>query len=325
MDDKARKNLFRAKMKEHEQKQEKRINSPLVRYNEFDKPVCRVCDIVLKSESFWQAHQVSRKHHEAINNIKNNAAGRTQINSIVKPECRTDFPNSKLKPSVDAHPCKTESFADLSRTRSSSELPGDFFDNNEVKRPKVGMNAAKLLSSEVPMQNQGMELVGSEKQLDRLSSDSIVHSTEELLPTSEKMVSAEKKLVKGALPEGFFDDKDSDLRARGIQPVKLDVKDEYKEFEKLIRDDLKDVDDRLEEEEIDAAELIEEAESLEQKRCKERVEMLKKKKADLKAARSARHGTVAKANQKYNLEESESSSDGDGDENFTVDWRAKHL
>lgn len=28
----------------------------------------------------------------------------------------------------------------------------------------------------------------------------------------------------GALPEGFFDDKDADLRARGITPVKPDVK-----------------------------------------------------------------------------------------------------
>lgn len=26
------------------------------------------------------------------------------------------------------------------------------------------------------------------------------------------------------LPEGFFDDKDADLRARGITPVKLDIK-----------------------------------------------------------------------------------------------------
>lgn len=36
------------------------------RYNEFDQPVCRVCDVVLKSESLWDAHQVSRKHREVI-------------------------------------------------------------------------------------------------------------------------------------------------------------------------------------------------------------------------------------------------------------------
>lgn len=32
------------------------------------------------------------------------------------------------------------------------------------------------------------------------------------------------KSEKGALPEGFFDNKDADLRARGIQPVKVDIK-----------------------------------------------------------------------------------------------------
>ncbi|KAI9169896.1 hypothetical protein LWI28_019241 [Acer negundo] len=40
-----------------------------------------------------------------------------------------------------------------------------------------------------------------------------------------------------------------------IQPA--DVKDEYKEFEKLIQEDLQEVDDRMEEDEIDAAEVIE--------------------------------------------------------------------
>lgn len=36
------------------------------RYNENDLPVCRVCDVVLKSDSLWLAHQASRKHHEVI-------------------------------------------------------------------------------------------------------------------------------------------------------------------------------------------------------------------------------------------------------------------
>lgn len=36
----------------------------ICRYNEIDKPVCRVCDVVLKSDYDWTAHQASRKHHE---------------------------------------------------------------------------------------------------------------------------------------------------------------------------------------------------------------------------------------------------------------------
>lgn len=28
--------------------------------------MCRVCNVVLKSESLWDVHQASRKHHEVI-------------------------------------------------------------------------------------------------------------------------------------------------------------------------------------------------------------------------------------------------------------------
>ncbi|KAK7836639.1 zinc finger protein 830 [Quercus suber] len=63
MDAQARKKaVYRAKL--NAKKKDKRIDSPLVRYNELEQPVCRVCDLVLKSESHWDAHQVSRKHHE---------------------------------------------------------------------------------------------------------------------------------------------------------------------------------------------------------------------------------------------------------------------
>jgi len=36
--------------------------------------------------------------------------------------------------------------------------------------------------------------------------------------------SSETAQAKGSLPEGFFDNKDADLRARGIQPQKVDMK-----------------------------------------------------------------------------------------------------
>ncbi|XP_057972048.1 protein ABA AND ROS SENSITIVE 1 isoform X2 [Malania oleifera] len=309
MDAQARKKaLFRAKLKELEQKQDKRINSPLVRYNEFDQPVCRVCDIVLKSESFWQAHQVSRKHHEAIKNIKSDAAGKTQVKHV-EPESAAGLPKSKLKSehSAEFRDAKSEPSGEFRKARSSSELPADFFDNRDRKKPKIGYLA----------QNQGTELVDSEKNKDGFFSDDIVQTKN--IDSQRK----ENKQVKGILPEGFFDNKDADLRARGIEPVKPDVKDEYKEFEKLIQEDLQEVDDRLEEEEFDAAETIEEAESLEQKVYREKVEILRKKKMELKACRSATLGRGPEVNKESKTEES--SSDDDSDENFIVDWRAKHL
>lgn len=42
--------------------------------------------------------------------------------------------------------------------------------------------------------------------------------------TASQIASSEVKQVKGALPEGFFDNKEADLSARGIKLVKPDVK-----------------------------------------------------------------------------------------------------
>ena len=52
----------------------------------------------------------------------------------------------------------------------------------------------------------------------------VSQATTETRQTSAKTSDADVKQVKGALPEGFFDNKEADLRARGIKPVKPDVK-----------------------------------------------------------------------------------------------------
>ncbi|XAR73571.1 hypothetical protein NMG60_11007582 [Bertholletia excelsa] len=301
MDAKAKmKALYRAKL--NDSKLEKRIESPLVRYNEFDQPICRVCDVVLKSESLWSAHQASRKHHEAIKNLKANAAGTTRVNNV--------------KAESPLHDAKPEASTELPKARSSALLPPDFFDNDESKRQKSDSAQTQVLTPVNP--ESKIDAFSNAKAVERQMNDNQLDAGH--VQTKKTVVSSQNK-QKGALPEGFFDDKDADLRARGIKPVKLDVKDEYKEFEKLIQEDLQEVDDRLEEEEIDAAEMREEAESVEQKTFMERVEIFKKK---LVEARSAIQNRVPKVIGKGSNKE-DSSSDDDSEENFTVDWRAKKI
>ncbi|CAA2973406.1 zinc finger protein 830 [Olea europaea var. sylvestris] len=299
-----KKSLFRSKL--NAQKLEKqRIDSPLVRYNEHDQLVCRVCDVVIKSESLWPAHQASRKHHEAINNLKANAAALNRANNT-KPLPPKDLPKPQSEDYQEFHK-KSEPSTALPEYRLSSSLPPDFFDNQEAKRQK-----------------NGSETDGSSTAKSVEIRDSEIQASKEIRQVSEVVVNNETTQVKGALPEGFFDDKDADLRARGITPMKPDVKDEYKEFEKLIQDDLQEIDNRLEEEEFDAAETIEEAETVEQKTYRERVEMLRKKKLEIKAARSVIYGKGTEVAQEESSPE-ESSSDDDNDDVLTVDWRAKHL
>lgn len=51
-----------------------------------------------------------------------------------------------------------------------------------------------------------------------------IQASKDFRQMSKSATGSESKQAKGALPEGFFDDKDAELRARGITPVKPDVK-----------------------------------------------------------------------------------------------------
>ncbi|KAM6562880.1 hypothetical protein CsatB_022878 [Cannabis sativa] len=359
MDYKAkRKSSFRDRL--NDQKKVKRIVSALVRYNDNNQPICKVCDVVLKSESFWDVHQVSRKHHEAMSKFKASAAALNAGNQG-KPESRKELPKSKHEIFEELQSSRSENSIASTRPQLSSGLPPNFFDNNDSQNPNTSTgpeharaSTKSQLSSGLPpnfFDDSDLQKANTSTQPDnsRVStkpqlssglppnffddSDSqmaitgtktdIMTPAKGLTQTSQ-ITGSEAKQVKGALPEGFFDNKEADLLARGIKPVKPDVKDEYKEFEKLIQDDLQEVDNRMEEDEIDAAEMIEEAESVEQKTYREKVELLRKKKMELKADRSAKRSKGTEGvSARPKLEES--SSDDDSDENFAVDWRAQHL
>ncbi|KAF3432617.1 hypothetical protein FNV43_RR27357 [Rhamnella rubrinervis] len=303
------------------------------RYNESEQPVCRICDFVLKSDSYWDAHQASRKHHEAISNLKANA-GVARVNNV-KSEPLVELPKPKSQHPVQLHNPGSPQSRESPKSQLSLGLPPDFFDNNESQKPKKRTESIPLLEpisskkSRGSSQAQEIEPLNLEHEKHKLPSGSIPQNemfqpARDHAQTSIQNSGSEAKQVKGILPEGFFDNKEADLRARGIKPVKPDVKDEYKEFEKLIQEDLQEVDDRLEEEEFDAAEMIEEAESVEQRTYMEKVEILRRKKLELKAAKSVGQNkdleVVKKGTSTQDL-----SSDDDSDENFAVDWRAQHL
>lgn len=355
MDAQAKKALFRSKL--NAQKKEKRIDSPLVRYNELDQPVCRVCELVLKSESLWPAHQASRKHNEAVNKLKAGAASNS-VSRTVKPAAPKESSEPKSDNSVEVHGHTPKPHKRILEHNLSSGLPSN---NHDKKRQKaedmdgyVNDSITEGSSKSDPAKENGhaskVTIPGESKQVrgalpqdffdnKDVQSSKLTVATEPkqlkgALPEgffdngdehpSKLTVGSDSKQVKGAIPEGFFDNKDADLRARGITPVKPDVKDKYKEYEKLIQEDLQVIDNRMEEEEYDAAEMIEEAESIEQRTCRERVEMLRKKKMELKAAKAAVSRKSAEALSKQPVDE-ESSSDEDSDDNLAVDWRAKHL
>ncbi|KAG2626631.1 zinc finger protein 830-like [Panicum virgatum] len=361
-----RKAIFRAKLRETKEKQQRRIDPSLVRYNEFDQPICRVCNITLKSEALWPAHQVSRKHHEAKaaatakaaagagsqgNNTKQEQPveshkqksntlptnffdnqGTKRQNDDTGPEGRSVRrevavvqPKAKEassdKPSV--RPDQMAKKGSHTNTNAKGILPRNFFDYaDEDEAPAPAPNELSTsgdIANSTHMQVKGVP----DGFFDNNKTGNGMQSSEPGSLSKEAKSSGTAQ-VKASLPEGFFDNKDADLRARGIQPQKVDMNDAYKEFEKEIQEDLQEVDDRLEEEEIDAAAEREEYLTLEQQEYRQRVDMLKKQLVESKAARTA------KVNSKPVGMDTESSSDSSSDEeddstDFAVDWRAQHL
>ncbi|KAG8085989.1 hypothetical protein GUJ93_ZPchr0010g8042 [Zizania palustris] len=358
-----RKAFFRAKLREREakEKQERRIDPSLVRYNEFDQPICRICNVTLKSEALWPAHQVSRKHHEAKVAAAAKAAGgagsrgnkANQEQPAESQKTKTStlptnfFDNQGMKRHSDGtdsegrsvrrevtdvqqkakEPSKTNfeknpKKESQANTNVKGILPGNFFDYTEEDE---GPTPTEVNSGpeNVAISNH-MQVKGVPDGFFDSNKSSIDMQPSDPSQLSKSVKSSETAEAKGSLPEGFFDNKDADLRARGIQPPKIDISDAYKEFEKEIQEDLQEVDDRLEEEEIDAAAEREEYLTLEQEEYRQRVDMLKKQLTESKAARTA------KANSKPvgidMLSSSDSSSDEEDDSmDFAVDWRAQHL
>lgn len=349
-----RKAIFRAKLRETKEKQQRRIDPALVRYNEFDQPICRVCNITLKSEALWPAHQVSRKHHEAkaaaadkATTLTGSRGSNAKLEQPLEPQERKSstlpikfFDNQGAKrksddtisegrsvrhevaviqpktigASTDKSSVRMDQMSkkgSQSNTNVQGILPGNFFDYGEDEASAPAPAPKELSTSQIHTKVKGVP----DGFFDHNKSSSGMQPNE---PSSEAAQ------VIGSLPEGFFDNKDADLRARGIQPQKVDMNDAYKEFEKEIQEDLQEVDDRLEEEEIDAAAEREEYLTLEQQEYRQQVDMLKKQLVESKAARTAR------VNRKPIGMDSDSSSDSSSDEeddntDFAVDWRAQHL
>lgn len=322
MDAMRNKALLRSRMKEAAQKREKRIESPLVRYNELGQPVCKVCNVAVKSDMLWPAHVVSRQHKEAVEELKAFAKG-------------AGGKAAKSNSPVVIEPSKAN-------TRSSSSLPGDFF-SPEAKRTasddmvehdhllptlaqtkvlnrsaeKSTLNKAAAPSTQSTKIQSSLQIeciakAGSESQVSQAAQDTAVAV----------------KVAHSSLPEGFFDNIDADHRARGLEPPKYDIQDELKEFHKSIRDDVQEVDLRLEEEEFDAAEDREKLEKLEERALLERIEKLRNKQHEKEATEKAE--VIAKVVTKkafvdinLNMDDDSGTDVDSEEENILVDWRAK--
>jgi zinc finger protein 830 len=101
-------------------------------------------------------------------------------------------------------------------------LPGNFFDyaeEDEAPAPKELTSTSANTACSNHMQVKGVP----DGFFDKAKNSNGTQPSEPGTLFKEAK-SAENVQVKGSVPEGFFDNKDADLRARGIQPQKVDMK-----------------------------------------------------------------------------------------------------
>ncbi|RWW71888.1 hypothetical protein BHE74_00020336 [Ensete ventricosum] len=125
-------------------------------------------------------------------NIRSEKVVVSEETSVSKPSTKLDRP-SKMMGGTDAQ-------------QDMGVLPNNFFDNNERT------------------DDQPLKQIEDKSNLQLKKVNKTLDSSNQTSQASEKIDGSDAKQVKGALPEGFFDNKDADLRARGIEPVKVDIK-----------------------------------------------------------------------------------------------------
>ncbi|CAI6004574.1 unnamed protein product [Closterium sp. NIES-64] len=138
------KGALRAMMREMAQKTEKRIDSPLVRYNELGQAVCRVCTTVIKSESLWAAHLVSKQHKESAERLKQRA-------KAAAPPATAGATSAAPRPTAAATPAAPGGGRPAAASAAGA-LPSDFFDSaSAAKRPRHDMpSATSTIAASVP-------------------------------------------------------------------------------------------------------------------------------------------------------------------------------
>ena len=219
-----------------------RVNSPLVRYDNDGKLHCKVCHIAVGSDSLWPAHQASAQHMASVVALKQRAGGGAGAGGAsVAPK--------KAPDAVQSLPSKPVS--------SSTSLPADFFDDSSRKSTATphAISASAAATSTKPVAAPRPQSVApavaapSAALPDAASSSSASSSTLNVSASaaraSAKVSAADVSIMPAAssqkgnaananLPAGFFDDIESDLKARGIDPkavAKAAEEAEWAEFQ----------------------------------------------------------------------------------------------
>lgn len=222
---------------------QKRIESPLAKYNSIGQLTCIICNQVVKSELIWNAHLNSKQHLENKNKLKSQLAGGTKAQEQTTSKASND--NSAFKrPISTITPSQSETSNDLNNKKQKL----DNLVKKDSKSPKVVAESdAVTPKTNDKKKENATEII--ETKMDTSSSNQEQNQVQNALISSSAT----------AIPEGFFDDPDLDDKIRGVSRAQ-NLEAEYEEFKKIIQseehksdvivendDNLRDVERDLEE------------------------------------------------------------------------------
>ncbi|XP_076366900.1 zinc finger protein 830-like isoform X2 [Tachypleus tridentatus] len=284
-------NDLRQLMRERRQalKPEKnRIDSPLAKYNNLGQLTCVVCNVVLKNDSLWAAHIVSRIHKEKLEILKRRKHGestKSYINTD-KREWTDSFKTSETYEKQKLTRYDDDSGPVATKVSQTSSFPSEcvWSDNEGDLTTEVSTYTNKTQTTENPPlppgffdQKADLKNTVSMKE----SKDLLGTLSSEEKKDSPKISRSEPKFTLAeALPEGFFDDPIMDAKVRKVE-YKDPMEEEWEKFQKTIAAET-NVSQAIIEEDLEESKVEREIDEIDEQIFNwERVEKLQKKKEEI--------------------------------------------
>lgn len=211
---------LRKAMSEHRKKlgAVKKIESPLAKYTDAGQLMCILCKVVVRSETVWPVHLISKTHKENIVLAKETKleTNTTKVQTFKRPTSPTQESSATKKIKGILKNSMAQS------TQIPSNLPLDFFDNSS--KQVSGMIQSN--TSVMTQRSEDDKELAHEKEL----------KNTEVEEEREKEKERNKDTNQPALPEGFFDDPVLDAKVRNVE-YKNPIEEEWEKFQKEIKEE----------------------------------------------------------------------------------------
>lgn len=315
-------------MKEKQQTlrgKEKKIDSPLAKYNDLGHLLCVLCSCRVKNELLWPAHVNGKSHKQNLEDLKRQKEKAVQQTNFKTPTPPAVVGLKRPADLANKQPdTKRIKGHVTSNSVQNSPLPKDFFDTQPNQRKTntslPSINASPVADEVNSDEDEDMEEEGDTDDDKNTNGNSLNKgsvgevSQDEPVSITNNVTGAMKSNSVDALPEGFFDDPIQDAKVRKVE-YKDPVEEEWERFQREIADATSKAQAIVaeEEEESTAERQIDEID--EQIHNWARVDALQCRKEELQ--RRQRENSVKNPDKEENT-----SADEQEFEEF-LDWRAK--